>query len=64
MKAIQITAFGGPEGLRLVDVPRPEPGPGEVLVRVVRCGVNPVDRSQLTGRWTCLLYTSPSPRDS
>jgi NADPH:quinone reductase-like Zn-dependent oxidoreductase len=54
MKAIQITAFGGPEGLRLVEVPRPEPGPGEVLVRVVRCGVNPVDRSQLTGRWTWL----------
>jgi NADPH:quinone reductase-like Zn-dependent oxidoreductase len=54
MRAIQITAFGGPEGLRLVDVPRPEPGPGEVLVRVARCGVNPVDRSQLIGRWQWL----------
>ena len=54
MRAVQITAFGGPEGLELVDVPRPEPGPNEVLIRVVRTGVNPVDRSQLTGRWTWL----------
>ena len=54
MRAVQITAFGGPEGLELVDVPRPQPGPNEVLIRVVRSGVNPVDRSQLTGRWTWL----------
>jgi NADPH:quinone reductase-like Zn-dependent oxidoreductase len=54
MRAMQITAFGGPEGLRLTDVPRPEPGPGEVSVQVARCGVNPVDRSQLTRRWPWL----------
>lgn len=54
MRAVQITAFGGPEGLQLVEVPRPEPGANEVLVRVVRSGVNPVDRSQLTGRWQWL----------
>jgi NADPH:quinone reductase len=36
--------FGGPEVLRLEDdVPRPEPGPGEVLVRVARAGVNFAD---------------------
>jgi NADPH:quinone reductase-like Zn-dependent oxidoreductase len=54
MRAVQITAFGGPENLAVVDVPRPQPGPNEVLVRVVRSGVNPVDRSQLMGRWQWL----------
>ncbi|MCL4544814.1 MAG: zinc-binding dehydrogenase [Chloroflexi bacterium] len=51
MRAIQIVAFKGPEGLRLGEVARPKPRAGEVLVRVVYCGVNPVDRSQATGRW-------------
>jgi NADPH2:quinone reductase len=43
VKAIQITEFGGPEVLRLVDVPEPEPAEGEVLVRVGRTGVNFAD---------------------
>ena len=54
MKAMQITAFGGPEHLHLADIPTPEPGAGEVRIRVTRCGVNPVDRSQVLGRWTWL----------
>ncbi|MBI3974702.1 MAG: alcohol dehydrogenase catalytic domain-containing protein [Chloroflexi bacterium] len=54
MRAVQITAFGGPENLKVVDVPRPEPGANEVLVKIVRSGVNPVDRSQLIGRWQWL----------
>lgn len=54
MKAVQIVAFGGPEHLAFGDVPTPEPGPGEVRVRVTRCGVNPVDRSQVLGRWQWL----------
>lgn len=54
MRAVQITAFSGPEGLRSGDVPRPTPRADEVLVRVARCGVNPVDRSQATGRWPWL----------
>jgi NADPH:quinone reductase len=40
MKAIQITRFGGPEVLEYVDVPDPEPGPGEILVRVEAVSVN------------------------
>ena len=36
MKAIRIQKLGGPEGLRLDDLPEPTPGPGEVLVRVRR----------------------------
>ena len=43
MRAIRQTTLGGPEVLELVDVPRPEPAPTEVLVRVTAAGVNPVD---------------------
>jgi NADPH2:quinone reductase len=40
MKAIQIHSTGGPEVLQLEDLPIPEPGPGQVLVRVEAAGVN------------------------
>lgn len=46
MRAVQITEFGGPEVLRLVDLPDPEPGPDEVLVRVSRAGMNFADTHQ------------------
>lgn len=40
MKAIQIHETGGPEVLRLVELPIPQPGPGQVLIRVESTGVN------------------------
>ncbi len=43
MKATRIHAFGEPEVLIYEEAPRPEPGPGEALVRVHGAGVNPVD---------------------
>jgi NADPH:quinone reductase len=43
MKAIRVHEFGGPEVLRLEDVPEPRPSAGQVLVRVRAAGVNPVD---------------------
>lgn len=43
MKAIRVHEFGGPEVLQLEDVPNPEPGPGQVVVRVHAVGVNPVE---------------------
>ena len=43
MKAVRIHSFGGPDVLSYEDVPRPEPGPEEVLIRVNAAGVNPVD---------------------
>ena len=46
MKAVQITEFGGPEVLRLSEVPDPEPGDGQVLVRVARAGINFADTHQ------------------
>ncbi len=46
MRAIQVREFGGPEALRLVDLPIPEPGDGEVLIRVARAGINFADTHQ------------------
>lgn len=43
MRAIVQEKLGGPEVLRLADLPRPEPAATEVLVRVTAAGVNPVD---------------------
>ncbi|MGH2953446.1 MAG: quinone oxidoreductase family protein [Solirubrobacterales bacterium] len=43
MKAIQIKEFGGPEVMELVDLPDPEPRDGEVVVDVVRAGINFAD---------------------
>jgi NADPH:quinone reductase-like Zn-dependent oxidoreductase len=43
MKAIVIHQFGGPEVLKYEDAPRPEPKEGEILIRTMAAGVNPVD---------------------
>ena len=43
MRAITYTESGGPDVLRLVDRPVPDPGPGEVRVRLAFSGVNPTD---------------------
>ncbi|GGL16774.1 zinc-binding alcohol dehydrogenase [Sphaerisporangium melleum] len=43
MKAVGAFAFGGPEVLRVVDVPEPHAGPGEVRIRVHAAAVNPSD---------------------
>ncbi|HEY4017340.1 MAG TPA: NADP-dependent oxidoreductase [Pseudonocardiaceae bacterium] len=49
MKAIQFEAFGGPEVLHEVEIDKPKPGPGEVLVAVRRAGVNPFDGKVRSG---------------
>jgi NADPH2:quinone reductase len=46
MRAVQITQFGGPEVLELVDLPTPAPADGEVLVRITRAGMNFADTHQ------------------
>jgi NADPH2:quinone reductase len=43
MRAVQISSFGGPEVLELVDLDTPVPGDGEVLIRVTRAGINYAD---------------------
>ncbi len=49
MHAIQISAFGGSDTLALVDLPIPEPGPGQVLIKVGHAGVNYIDTYHRTG---------------
>lgn len=49
MLAVSQDRFGGPEVLRLAELPRPEPLPTEVLVRVRAAGVNPVDWKTRSG---------------
>jgi NADPH2:quinone reductase len=63
MKAIQVRRFGGPEVLQLEEVPRPEPGPGQVLVKVHAAGVNPYDTYMRAGNYAVkppLPYTPGS----
>jgi len=43
VKAIRVKQFGGPDTLQLEGVRTPQPGPGEVLVRIHAAGVNPVE---------------------
>jgi NADPH:quinone reductase-like Zn-dependent oxidoreductase len=58
MKAVRIHAYGGVDVLRYEDVPRPRPGPGEVLVRVHAAGVNPVDAAIREGRLRERLHST------
>jgi NADPH2:quinone reductase len=43
MRAVVVREFGGPDVMRVEELPAPKPGPNEVLVRVRAAGVNPVD---------------------
>ena len=49
MRAVIVTEPGGPEALTVVDLPDPEPGPGEVLVKVAATAVNRADTMQRQG---------------
>src|SRR5262245_21497719 len=55
MKAIRVHQYGGAEVLRYEDVPKPEPGQGEVLVEIHTAGVNFIDTYYRTG-----LYKAPA----
>ena len=54
-KAVQLSAYGGIEQLAIVDVPKPVPAAGEVVVRVVAAGTNPgeisIREGYLKDRW-------------
>ena len=56
MRAVVVEQFGGPEALALVDLAKPVPGPGEVVVQVAVSGVNFIDVYFRTG-----LYKVPPP---
>jgi NADPH:quinone reductase len=60
MKAIRVKEFGGPEVLRLEEVPTLRPGPGQVLMRMHAIGINPVEtyiRAGTYARLPALPYT-------
>jgi NADPH2:quinone reductase len=59
MKAIQVRARGGPEQLRLADLPVPEPGPHQARVRVHAIGVNFIDVYYRTGLYPAQLPLVP-----
>jgi NADPH2:quinone reductase len=59
MHAIVISRNGGPEVLETAEAPRPEPGPGELLVRVSAAGVNFIDVYQRTGLYPIKLPFIP-----
>ncbi len=63
MKAILVRQFGGPEELKLEEVPTPKPAAGQVLVRVHAAGVNPYDTYMRAGTYAIkppLPYTPGS----
>jgi len=56
MRAMIITRFGGPEVFELREIPRPEPRDGELLVRVIASGTNPVDaKIRANGTWAGIV---------
>jgi NADPH:quinone reductase len=60
MRAIVVREFGGPEVMKVEEVPQPSPGAGQILIRVRAIGVNPVDtyiRSGTYARKPDLPYT-------
>jgi NADPH2:quinone reductase len=61
MTAISITEFGGPDVLRPVRLPVPQPGPGEVLIRVAAAGLNAPDLGQRRGTYNPPPDASPLP---
>lgn len=59
MKAIQLTEVGGPEVLKFVEVPEPEPGPGQAIVQLSAAGVNYMDVQARIGASNPILPLIP-----
>src|SRR5580704_920240 len=55
MRAYVLKHYGGPEGLQLMDVAAPRPGPRDILVEVRAAGLNPVDYKFRQGKLRAIL---------
>ena len=64
MKAIRIQQNGGPEVLKLEEVPTPQPGPGQALVKLEAIGVNFIDVYHRTGLYKTALPLTPGQEGS
>src|SRR5438067_12877067 len=61
MRAVEISRPGGPEVLKLADLPKPAPKPNEILVKVAAAGVNRPDLLQRAGHYPMPPDASPLP---
>ena len=61
MRAVEISRPGGPEVLKVADLPRPAPKPNEILVKVAAAGVNRPDVLQRMGQYPVPPEASPLP---
>ena len=59
MKAIRVHEPGGPEVMRLEELPRPEPGPGQALIRLEAIGVNFIEVYQRRGFYPVPMPSTP-----
>ena len=56
MRAVTVSAYGAAPAV--IDLPDPEPGPGQLLIKVGAAGVNPMDRSIAGGQWQAVMPAS------
>jgi NADPH2:quinone reductase len=61
MRAVEISRPGGPEVLKVADLPKPAPKPNEILVKVAAAGVNRPDLLQRAGHYPVPADASPLP---
>jgi NADPH:quinone reductase len=61
MRALRVHEYGGPQVLRIEDLPEPKVGPGQVVVRVQAVGVNPVDVSIRNGAYAKIVSLPYTP---
>ncbi|MGH8222291.1 MAG: alcohol dehydrogenase catalytic domain-containing protein, partial [Woeseiaceae bacterium] len=59
MKAARYSSHGGPEVIRYEEVPDPEIGPADVIVKVAACAVNRIDLIQRAGHYTLPGFRLP-----
>jgi NADPH2:quinone reductase len=59
MQAIRVSVTGGPDALQLEDIPTPEPGPGQIRIKVEAAGVNFIDVYQRKGQYKLPLPFTP-----
>ncbi|MSQ32912.1 MAG: quinone oxidoreductase [Dehalococcoidia bacterium] len=58
MKVMRVSDYGGPEAMKMEELPDPKPGPGQALVKIAACGVNFVDIYQRSGAYKLPLPLS------